>query len=196
MADVLWLLAALGLLGAFDTVYFHEIRGQLPAHLPGLQPELRLHAGRSAIYVAVFGTLPWISWRGAWAAVLAALLAGEIVITLTDFVVEDRVRKPLGGLSAGERTTHSIMAIVYGAMLANLVPVLWRWWSQPSGLAVDPAPVPLWLAVGLSALAFGTFLSAARDAYAISGFPRPPARWPWAQAPGGRGRDLPAGRPS
>jgi len=58
MKTALWLLGTLGLLGAFDTIYFHEIRGQLPAHLPGLSPELTLHAGRSFIYVAVFGTLP------------------------------------------------------------------------------------------------------------------------------------------
>ena len=42
MKTVLWLLGALGLLGAFDTIYFHEIRGQLPARLPGLRPELNV----------------------------------------------------------------------------------------------------------------------------------------------------------
>lgn len=41
-----------------------------------------LHAGRSFIYVAVYGTLPWISWRGAWAAVFALLLATEVCITI------------------------------------------------------------------------------------------------------------------
>jgi hypothetical protein len=183
MADALWLLAVLGLLGGFDTVYFHEIRGRLPAHLPGLQPELKLHAGRSFIYVAVFGTLPWIAWRGAWAVVLAALLLCEISITLADFIVEDQVRKPMGGLLPGERVTHTIMAIVYGAMLAHLIPVILHWRHLPSRLAIDLAPVPLWLRLGLSALAVGTFAFATRDAYAVIGFPRPLARWPW-QAPG------------
>ncbi|MFG2936730.1 hypothetical protein [Streptomyces sp. NPDC048282] len=167
MADALWLLAVLGLLGGFDTVCFHEIRGRLPAHLPGLRPELRLHAGRGFIYVAVFGTLPWIAWRGAWAVVLAALLLCEISMTLADFVVEDQVRRPMGGLLPGERVTRTIVAIVYGAMLAIVL-----------------TPVPSWLRLGLSALALGTFVSAARDAYAVIGFPRPPARRPW-HAPGG-----------
>ena len=179
MAEVLWLLAVLGLLGGFDTVYFHEIRGQLPAQLPGLRPELVLHAGRSFIYVAVFGTLPWISWRGGWAIVFAVLLLSEICITIADFIVEDQVRKPFGGLLPGERTTHTIMAIVYGAMLANLIPVLVGWWRLPGGLVRDPAPVPLWLRLALSALAVGTLASAIRDAYAVGGFPRPLARWPW-----------------
>jgi hypothetical protein len=46
----------------------------------------------------VFGSLPWLAWQGAWAAVFAVLLAAEIVITIADFIVEDRVRKPPGGL--------------------------------------------------------------------------------------------------
>jgi hypothetical protein len=179
MRTVLWLLGTLGLLGAFDTVYFHEIRGQLPAHLPGLRPELKLHAGRSFIYVAVFGTLPWFAWRGAWALGLGALLVVEIGITLADFVVEDQVRKPLGGLRPGERTTHTIMAIVYGAMIANLVPVLLAWHGSATGLRLEPAGVPLAYRLVLTALAAGTFVSAVRDAYAVAGFPRRSARWPW-----------------
>jgi hypothetical protein len=179
MAEVLWLLAVLGLLGGFDTVYFHEIRGQLPAHLPGLQPELVLHSARSLIYAAVFGTLPWISWLGGWAAAFAILLLCEIAITLADFIIEDQVRKPMGGLLPGERATHTIMAIVYGAILANLIPVLRRWWNMPSGMVIHPAPIPQWLRLALTALAIGTLISATRDAYAVYGFPRPLARWPW-----------------
>jgi hypothetical protein len=183
VSAVLWLLAVLGLLGAFDTLYFHEYRGQLPARLPGLSSELKLHAGRSLIYVAVFGTLPWLAWRGAWAVVLAVLLLAEMAITLADFVVEDQVRKPLGGLLPGERTTHTVMAIVYGAILANLIPVLAGWGRSPTGLEIEPAPVPMALRLALTALAAGTLVSAARDAYAVAGFPRPSARWPWRARP-------------
>ncbi|HEV2374943.1 MAG TPA: hypothetical protein VGS19_22635 [Streptosporangiaceae bacterium] len=179
MKTVLWLLGALGLLGAFDTIYFHEIRGQLPARLPGLGPELRLHAGRSFIYVAVFGTLPWLAWRGAWALALGMLLAIEIGITLADFIVEDQVRKPFGGLHPGERATHTIMAIVYGAMIANLIPVLLAWHRSVTGLRPEPVDVPLAYRLTLAALAAGTCVSAVRDAYAVAGFPRPTARWPW-----------------
>jgi hypothetical protein len=179
MKTALWLLGTLGLLGAFDTIYFHEIRGQLPAHLPGLGPELKLHAGRSFIYVAVFGTLPWFAWRGTWAFALGGLLVIEIGITLADFIVEDQVRKPFGGLLPGERATHTIMAIVYGAMIANLIPVLLSWRRSATGLHLEPVNVPLAYRLVLTALAAGTFMSAVRDAYAVAGFPRPTARWPW-----------------
>jgi hypothetical protein len=182
MKTVLWLLGTLGLLGAFDTIYFHEIRGQLPAQLPGLGTELKLHAGRSFIYVAVFGTLPWFAWRGAWAVVLAVLLAIEIGITMTDFIVEDRVRKPFGGLLPGERATHTTMAIVYGAMIANLIPVLLAWDGSATGLRLEPVGVPLAYRLVLTGLAAGTFVSAVRDAYAVAGFPRRLARWPWLTA--------------
>ena len=182
MSVVLWLLAVLGLLGAFDTVYFHEYRGQLPAHLPGLSPELKLHAGRSLIYVAVFATLPWFAWRGAWAVIFAVLLFTEVCITVADFIVEDQVRKPFGGLLPGERTTHTVMAIVYGAILANLVPVLLSWAASATQFAVEPIAVPLLLRLALTALAAGTLVSAVRDAYAVLGFPRLSARWPWKQS--------------
>jgi hypothetical protein len=179
MSTALWLLGALGLLGAFDTIYFHEIRGQLPARLPGLSPELKLHAGRSFIYVAVFGTLPWLAWRGAWAVALSLLLTAEIGITLADFIVEDQVRKPLGGLLPGERATHTIMAIIYGAMIANLIPVLLAWHRSATGLHVEPVNVPLAYRLALTALALGTCASAVRDTYAVAGFPQGAARWPW-----------------
>lgn len=179
MNAALWLLGVLGLLGAFDTIYFHEIRGQLPAQLPGLRPELVLHAGRSGVYVAVFGTLPWFAWRGAWAYVLGALLVVEIGITLADFVVEDQVRKPLGGLLPGERTTHTVMAIVYGAMIANLIPVLLAWSATATAIRLEPPSVPTVYRIALTALAAGTLVSAVRDAYAVAGFPRRIARWPW-----------------
>ncbi|HZM76549.1 MAG TPA: hypothetical protein VFC19_12530 [Candidatus Limnocylindrales bacterium] len=179
MVTVLWLLALLGVLGAFDTLYYHEFRGQLPARLPGLRPELKLHALRDFIYVVVFGSLPWLAWQGAWVLLFAVLLAAEIVITISDFIVEDRVRKPLGGLFAGERATHAIMGIVYGAMLANLVPVLLDWWRRPTGLLLDPPPAPWALRVGLTVMAAGILISGLRDLYAILGFPKPLASWPW-----------------
>ena len=99
MSTALWLLAIQGALGAFDTLYYHEWRARLPGGVPGTRPELMLHAVRDFFYALLFGSLPWVAWRGAWAAVLAVIIVTEIGITLADFVVEDRVRKPLGACS-------------------------------------------------------------------------------------------------
>src|SRR5262252_1153664 len=96
MTTTLWLLAAQGLIGAFDTLYYHEWRARLPARGHGAAPELKLHALRDFLYAVLFAGLPWLAWQGLWVLVLAAVLSAEIILTLADFVVEIRVRKALG----------------------------------------------------------------------------------------------------
>ena len=179
MITALWLLAIQGAFGAFDTIYYHEWRARLPA-LPGARPELRLHAARALVYGVLFAALPRFEWRGAWAYALAALLAAEILITLRDFVVEDRVRASLGGVFAGERVTHALMAIIYGAMLANLLPALDAWRRAPAGFAPQAAGVPAGLVWLLTLMSLGVTASGARDAYAALGLPG--GGWPWGVA--------------
>jgi hypothetical protein len=176
LITALWLLALQGAIGAFDTLYYHEWRARLPA-LAGARPELRLHAVRALVYAALFALLPRVEWRGAWAYVLGALLAAEIYITLRDFVVEDDVRAPLGGVFAGERTTHTVMAIIYGAMLANLLPAVLGWRLAPTALAPHAEAVPVELVWSLTLMSVGVALSGLRDAYAALGLPG--GAWPW-----------------
>ncbi len=57
MATALWLLALLGVIGAFDTLYYHEWRARLPGRRSAA-PELRLHAVRDFLYAVLFGALP------------------------------------------------------------------------------------------------------------------------------------------
>jgi hypothetical protein len=173
----LWLFAAQGALGAFDTLWYHEWRARLPALGPAASAELRLHAVRDFVYAALFSSLPRVAWQGACAWLLFVLLATEIVITLADFVVEDRVREPLGGVYPGERVTHALMGIVYGAALGCLTPVVWRWTSLPTGFRAHENVVPLALQWTLAAMAAGVLLSGIRDALAARGVRA--ARWPW-----------------
>jgi hypothetical protein len=177
MTIALGLLALQGAIGAFDTVYYHEWRARLPARGRRSAPELYLHAWRSLLYAVLFGTLPWVAWRGAWLGVLVAVITAEIVLTLWDFVTEVRVRRPFGDVLAGERVTHAVMGIVYGAMLAFLSPSLAEWWATPTALVVTPAPVPGWLRWTLSLMAAGVLLSGLRDLFAAMGLPG--AHWPW-----------------
>ena len=179
MTAVYWLLLAQGVVGAFDTLYFHEWRARLPARVPESSPELKLHALRDFIYAILFGSLPWLAWHGAFAALLVLLLLGEIVITLADFVVEARVREKLGDVYQGERVTHAVMGIIYGAMLANFVPVLWAWRSQSTGIVRLETVDMTALRWALSGMAAGVFLSGARDLFALTGSPT--SRWPWSQ---------------
>jgi len=177
MTTVLWLLAIQGVVGAFDTFYFHEWRARLPAGGAQTAPELKLHAWRSFLYAVIFATLPWVAWQGWWVLVLALVLVAEIVFTMWDFIVEIAVRKPLGDVYAGERVTHAIMGIVYGGMLAFLIPILLSWWSLPTALVARPLSELSLLEWALLLMALGVFLSGARDLYAALGLPG--GSWPW-----------------
>ena len=155
MNTVLYLLLVQGALGAFDTLWYHEYRQQLPRSAAA-KTELRLHAARDIAYALVFGSLGWMLWHGALAWVFGSILFLEIVITLWDFVEEDLTRR----LPAGERVMHTIMAIVYGAFLAHLLPHVFQWSQQPSSFAPAQYGTLSWL---LSAMAVAVFLSGIRD---------------------------------
>ena len=177
MIVALWLLAIQGVIGAFDTLYYHEWRARLPARGALSASELKLHAARDFFYGVLFGTLPWLAWRGGWVLVLVGVLVAEIVLTLTDFVVEISARKALGDVYAGERVTHAVMGILYGAMIASLIPVLMVWWTLPSGLVVDPPDIHIALRWALVMMAVGVLVSGVRDLYAA--YELPYGGWPW-----------------
>jgi hypothetical protein len=173
----LWLLAIQGVIGAFDTLYYHEWRAQLPAQGRKAAPELKLHAARDFFYAVLFVTLPWLAWEGAWVLALVGVLVAEIILTLTDFIVEIAVRKDLGDVYGGERVTHAIMGILYGAMVAKLIPTLIAWWNLPTALAPMAQPIPRALTIALLAMAAGVLLSGLRDLYAALDLRG--GGWPW-----------------
>jgi hypothetical protein len=177
MIVALWLLGIQGVIGAFDTIYYHEWRARLPARGKQAASELKLHAARDFFYAVLFATLPCIAWQGTWVVVLAGVFVSEIALTLADFVAEIAVRKPLGDVYAGERVTHAVMGILYGAMVANLIPVLVRWWASPTALVVEWAGIPDLLRWGLFVMAAGVFVSGLRDLYAALELPH--GSWPW-----------------
>lgn len=155
MTIAIWLLVVQATLGAFDTLYYHEYRLRLP-HAQGTTTELRLHAARDFAYAIIIGSLGFVTWNGVLAWALLLLLAGEIAITLWDFIEEDRIRT----LPAGERAMHAIMGIVYGAFLANLLPEMLRWNLMATGFGQSYHGFPAWV---LAVLAAGVFLSGVRD---------------------------------
>jgi hypothetical protein len=144
-----------GLLGAFDTIYHHELTERLPWR-PGAAKELKLHGIRNFFYSIIFISIGWIAWQGIFAWMFFAILMIEIVITLMDFVEEDKSRK----LPASERITHTILALNYGIILALLLPILWQWSQAPSGFSPMNFGVLSWI---MTAYAAGVFVWACRD---------------------------------
>lgn len=148
-------LLLLGMLGAADTLYYHEWKLRLP-QTPGAGPELRLHASRDFAYAVVFASLAWSTWNGFWVWPLAAILLFEVVITLSDFIEEDQTRR----LPPGERVMHAVMGIVYGVFLTLLFPHVAGWFKLSSGFAPADYGILSWL---LTIFAVGVFASGLRD---------------------------------
>lgn len=157
---VLDLVIAQGLMGAFDTLYHHELRAALPQQ-PGAALELQIHAGRSMVYGLLFVGLAWLTWGGLWLFLLAAMLLTEVVLTLWDFLVEDRSRI----LPPAERVLHTIMALNGGAAFALLCLFAPIWWKLPSRLQFTNHG---WQSLVMSVFAAGVGVSAVRDARAGS----------------------------
>ncbi|MGH8445588.1 MAG: NAD-dependent epimerase/dehydratase family protein, partial [Solimonas sp.] len=171
MNAIFMLITAQCLLGAFDNLWHHELKEDLP-HQPTARREVALHAVRELLYALLFAGLAWRQWQGAWSAVLAALLAIELIVTLCDFVEEDRSRK----LPPFERVLHTILALSYGALLALLLPRLWQWAQLPTLLLPVHYGAWSWLLTlfGAGVLAWGL-----RDLHAAARLAVPQwQRWP------------------
>lgn len=164
MTAALCVLFALALQGAFDTIVYHEFVAGLP-HEPTARRELQLHAFRDFVYMVLFVVLAWLQPHGWAVLLLVMLLAIEIVITLSDFIVEDRTRK----LPSGERTMHALMGITYGIFLALFYPIAAGWFSAPAGFEIASYG---WLSWSLSIFALGVGLSGIRDLAASSALAR------------------------
>jgi uncharacterized protein (TIGR01777 family) len=153
------LLTVQALMGAFDNLWHHELQARLPQR-PSARRELALHAAREAIYGVVFIGLAWWRWQGAFAALLALLLGIEVVITLADFLEEDRSRS----LPPFERVLHTLLTVSYGLFLALLAPVLWAWGGQPT--ALQPASNGVW-APALTLYGIGVLAWSLRNVLAV-----------------------------
>jgi uncharacterized protein (TIGR01777 family) len=170
MNTVFCLLAAQGALGAADNLWHHELKVDLP-HTASAQRELRLHAVRSALYAPLFLSFAWLEPRGWLAWGLGALLAIELIVTLSDFVEEDRTR----ALPASERVLHTLLAITYGGLLVALAPVLLSRAGDRAGATLVERGWWSWL---FTLYATGALGWAVRDAVAARRLSRPPlASW-------------------
>jgi uncharacterized protein (TIGR01777 family) len=165
MTDLIWTLVFVQVaLGGFDTLYHHELTERL-AWRPSQARELRLHGFRNLAYGIVFLVLGWTQPTGAAGMALIGLLVAELLVTLWDFVEEDRTRK----LPATERITHTLLTLNYGVVLALLLPVLGRWAAEPTGVAPAFHGVWSWLCAIATA---GVAVSGLRDLAAAARAPR------------------------
>lgn len=147
------------LFGALDNVLHHEITERLPSR-PSARRELALHSAREAIYGVLFLLFAWVEPSGIAAMAVLALLAAEVVITLADFLEEDRTR----ALPPFERVLHTVLAISYGAFLLLVVPWLVGRAGEPTGVAVVDHGLFSWF---FTLAAIGVLGFAVRNALAV-----------------------------
>ena len=169
MTDIIWMLVFVQVaMGGFDTVYHHELTERL-AWRPSQVGELRLHGVRNLAYAVMFSMLGWSEPHGNAAVALIALMAGELIVTLWDFVEEDRTRR----LPASERVTHTLLTLNYGVVLALVIPLLMRWAVLPTVILPAYHGVWSWLcgiaAVGVTASGLRDLAAARRSARIIPG---------------------------
>ena len=146
------------LMGAFDTLYHHEMVVALPRQA-GARLELAIHSARALLYAVIFAGLAWFEWHGLLIVAVIGIVMIEVLLTLWDFVIEDRSRL----LPASERITHTLLAINGGAAFVLLATTLPDWQQQPTGLmSADYGWRSWFLTVG----AVGVALSGLRDGHA------------------------------
>lgn len=154
----LTLLIIQALMGAFDTIYHHELTVALPRSVTARQ-ELTIHAVRALLYGVIFAGLAWFEWQGLWALVLIAIVLIEVGLTLWDFVIEDATRV----LPKSERITHTLLAINGGAAFGLLALELPRWFALPTDLVFVDYGWRSWFLVCAGA---GVAISGLRDGWA------------------------------
>lgn len=158
MEIILYILIFQGILGGFDVMWNHEIQEKLPS-TSSAALEQKIHGVRELLYAVIFLGLAWYSWNGLWAWVMTVILIIEILLTAWDFVTEDKTRK----LSPTERITHLVLSMGGGAYVALLIPFLWQWSNESSGLlSINYG----YLSIILSVLGFGVFSWGIRDLHA------------------------------
>jgi len=159
MYTALWIMIILQIfMGALDTLLHHEFTEKL-AWRKSQMGELKLHALRNVFYAIIFIGLGTVQPGGWWAYGIIAIMGMEFLITLRDFAEEDMTRK----LPISERLLHTVVTANYGVVLALLIPVLWAWAQNPTGLA--PVNYGLWT-VMLIFSACAVFILGIRDFHA------------------------------
>ena len=180
---VLTLLMIQGVLGALDTLYYHEWKYRLPALWKHSALELKLHAIRDLIYACIFILLPQFAWHGMFSWLLLGLLLSEIIITCIDFVIERKVRAVWGGLANGELIMHTCMAILYGAFLLALLPHVVAWSYAETQWASHSQTISPVLIYGMSLMGIGVFFAGMRDLLlsfkSLSPRLKRYCMWPW-----------------
>ncbi len=159
MTAAFYLLLAIGLLGAFDVVYFHIYRCRL--HLrPESQREVLWHTARHLVYALQFLWVANLRFHGAALLLLGVLYAADVFIAWADVWEERESRASQGGLPRGEYLMHVVLSVLVGLYLMSIFQAVWADRLLPAAVLVAPPAVPAALRALMTlmgVMALGTF---------------------------------------
>ncbi|HLL84876.1 MAG TPA: hypothetical protein VK420_19560, partial [Longimicrobium sp.] len=168
-----YLLLAIGLLGAFDVVYFHMWRGRLQAR-PECQREVLWHTARHLIYALQFLWVANVRFHGAALGLLAALYAADVFVALADVWEEKTSRAPQGGLPRGEYLMHVVLSVLVGLYLMSVLHAVWPDRLLPTAVRLAPPEVPTALRALMTGMGATALLTFAHDLRRWLAFRRAP----------------------
>jgi hypothetical protein len=141
MSTAFYLLLVMGLLGAFDVVYFHIYRCRL--HLrPESQREVLWHTVRHLVYALQFLWVPHLRFHGAALLGLIALYAADVFVAWADVWEEKNSRESQGGLPRGEYLMHVVLSLLAGLYLMSTFQAVWPDRLLPTAIHLAPPAVP------------------------------------------------------
>jgi len=173
MTAAFYLLLAIGLLGAFDVLYFHTWRGRLQERAE-CQREVLWHTVRHLIYGLQFLWVPHLRFQGLALGLLAVLYASDVFVAWADVWEERDSRAPQGGLPRGEYFMHVVLSVLVGLYLMSIFHAVWPERLLPTGVRVDPPAVPVALRTLMTVMGVVALASFARDLFRWRAFRRVP----------------------
>jgi hypothetical protein len=141
MAAAFYILLFAGHLGVFDIIYFHWYRCRLNGR-PECQREVFWHTVRHLIYATQFIVVANLRFHGFALLVLGWIYALDVFIAWSDVLEETASRRKQGGLPRGEYFMHTVLSLLIGAYFVAVIQAVWPDRLLPTGLVIDPPPVP------------------------------------------------------
>ena len=162
MIAATYILFALGILGALDIALYHSVSHGIRSH-PDSRHELIIHSLRGPTYAILFLAVPNLQLQGAFFWALVALYVIDVAISIADFAIERKSREQLGGLPSGEYVLHSLIAMLFGALVAATFFEACAWSHEPTAIRYQPAAVPWLLRLTMAIMAAVVLFSGIQD---------------------------------
>jgi hypothetical protein len=142
-----------GLLGLFDTIWYHIIVAKLYKTQAAFWEQLT-HVIRILFY-ACFYILIGVKASGVWWWIYPALIIVELVNTGIDTILEPSTRVTLGGIPPKEYTLHCMILLTQGGALASIIGASLPYRAEADGIAWAPLDLGFfsWMPMATAALA-------------------------------------------